>query len=616
MKKRFLILISIFFILLIFIQHHFVMMYFDDYGYASLSYGWTKNEAGMSYQLPDIAKFLVWHYFNWGGRILYYFFETVVFRIGGAGLMQVTQALLVAMIGIVSGKMVAVSAKCDSYVGIAFVFVLYGTMHIQTLRDGVYWYSASVGYVWPLLPLLGSMYLLLRIQGKETVFRKCAAVFLMFFAAFSQEQMAVLAVIWILGIAFFQYFFGKRNKHDKRYIPQYMVFMGAGAIFGSMLTVLAPGNFVRAQDERYVDFYSKSLTERMAKNTGIILDINIGMYNWVFVVILTVFCGTAVALYFKNRSTYVAIFLFTGYFLIEQIYSVPYIFGIFVRIVWAISLIVLLSVYYYKQKNYLFLSMLAAGIASQGMMVLSPSISMRCHTMMEFLLHLVVAECMASTMRMLKNKKVQVFCYCVPVTITAAYAVVNFCTIIYGYKNNYAISQMNHYKLLETKNRCNAGKAEQEVLLYKLMDDTYANCMPYHPGFDFIEVWMKKYYELPDEIVFYWMDLGGDSDLRFISGSWYQDHWLGEGAVFAVQAEEDRILEVTVTNPQEVENQRIQYTFAGEDKVYDLSAGETKTIELHVPAGRHELTITPSRTFVPDNGDIRELSVVLSLDWK
>lgn len=61
MKKRILIFTSVLFILLIFIQHHYVVMYFDDYGYASLSYGWTENKAGMGYKLQDMSKFLVWH---------------------------------------------------------------------------------------------------------------------------------------------------------------------------------------------------------------------------------------------------------------------------------------------------------------------------------------------------------------------------------------------------------------------------------------------------------------------------------------------------------------------------------------------------------------------------
>lgn len=616
MKRRIFVLTSAFFMLLILIQHHYVMMYFDDYGYASLSYGWTENKAGMSYTLQDMAKFLAWHYMNWGGRIVYYFFESGIFRIGGAEFMQAVQALIVIMLAIVSGKIVAACAKCDAYMGIALLFILYGTMHIQTLRDGVYWYSASVGYVWPLLPLLGSMCLLSHMQESETALQKGMAVFLLFLAAFSQEQTAVLSVVWIAGIACCQYFFGKKNKNGKREVPRYLVLMVMSAILGSMLSVLAPGNFARAGDERYADFYSKSLMERIAENTGIILDINIGAYNWVFVVIFTVFCGTAAALYFKNRSIYVAVFLFSGYFFAERLCSVPDLVSVFVRIVWAVSFAAVLAAYYYKQEKYLFLSMLAAGIASQGMMVISPSISMRCHTMMELLMHLIVAECIASTLKMLKGKKKYMLFYRGLLMLTAVYAIGNFCTVISGYQKNYEINEINHYKLAEMQKKWKAGKEEKEVLLYKLYDDTYANCMPYHPGFDFIEVWMKKYYELPNEVVFSWIDIEDDPDLRLISGEWYKDHWLGKEAVFVVQAQESKVLKLTVTNPQEIENQQIRCGLAGEENVYDFAAGETKVIELFIPVGKQEFCVASSQTFVPDNGDTRELSVVFDLSWK
>lgn len=608
-EKRILLSISTLFILLIFIQHHFVGMCFDDYGYASLSYGWTENTAGMEYTFIELLKFLLWHYWNWGGRILYFFFESLIFRIGGVEWMQAIQSIIVAMIGIVSGKIVALEAKCNPYVSTALVFVMYGTLNIQTLRDGVYWYSASVIYVWPLLPLFGSIYLLLRIRQDGTVFQKSMVVILAFLAAFSQEQTAVLTVIWISGITCCQYFF-------RRYVPKHMVLMVVSSILGGLLTVLAPGNFIRASDERYADFYSKALIERVSENIRIVLDINVGAYNWVFVVIFTIFCGIAAAIYLKSKSVFTLVFLFIVYFFTEQIYSVPNIIGILVRIAWILFFAAILPIYYYKQQKYLFLFMLIAGISSQGMMVLSPSISTRCHTMMEFILHLIVAESIVNTIKILKNKKKCIFVYQLTIMVTMLYAIGNFCTIIYGYKNNYEMNQINHYKLVEMQKRWKSGRGEHEVFLYKLKDDTYTNCMPYHSGFDFIEIWIKKYYELPEEVAFSWIGIEDDINLRLISGEWYKDHWLGKVAVFVVEAEEERVLKLTVSNLQEKENQQVQCSFAGKEERYDFTVGETKVIELFVPAGRHELTVTPSKTFVPENGDLRELSVLFDLEWK
>ncbi|OYP28259.1 hypothetical protein CG709_06950, partial [Lachnotalea glycerini] len=142
--------------------HRCVWMYFDDYGYASLTYGWTGNENGMNYQLQDIVEFLKWHYNNWGGRILYYFAEILIFKIGGVRLMQILQAIVICMISFFMYKILILvpTTRKDTDLFTAFMIcILYGTFNILTLNDGIYWYSASISYVWSLLPFFGAIYL-------------------------------------------------------------------------------------------------------------------------------------------------------------------------------------------------------------------------------------------------------------------------------------------------------------------------------------------------------------------------------------------------------------------------------------------------------------------------
>ena len=45
----------------IFLQHRYVYMYFDDYGYASLSYINPQNQAGTLYGLTDILELSLIH---------------------------------------------------------------------------------------------------------------------------------------------------------------------------------------------------------------------------------------------------------------------------------------------------------------------------------------------------------------------------------------------------------------------------------------------------------------------------------------------------------------------------------------------------------------------------
>ena len=133
-QKKILLFISIVIVLLIFVQHHYIYIYFDDYGYASLSYAGFDNHAGMQYGLSDILQFLKFHYFNWGGRILYFFFEIVILRVGGLPLIQLIQALIITSIIMVSAKITANLTKACPCKCTALAMVLYGMIHIKTLR--------------------------------------------------------------------------------------------------------------------------------------------------------------------------------------------------------------------------------------------------------------------------------------------------------------------------------------------------------------------------------------------------------------------------------------------------------------------------------------------------
>lgn len=509
LQKAALILSGIFACLII-IQHQYVFICFDDYGYASLSYGWTENTAGMDYSLKDIFQFLKWHYLYHGGRVLYFFFEIVMFKIGGIALIQIVQAVILIMISIISGKIVAAVIKCEEWQSVSLCLVLYGTLCLRSVRDSVYWYTASVLYVWPLLPLLGCIWFTILIRRKETRLRKCTAMLLTFMAAFSQEQMSVLITAWIVIHILFVCW-EQRQENERIHIPTYLIQMGICAVAGSAITILAPGNFVRAGTEN--EYYSKNIVIRTVENVGKIVNCNIGYWNWAFVLIMTIVFGTAAAMYLKNRKIFVLACIFAGYYVLERIFpgrmQTPLLlFGVAVRFVWALCFFGILFVYYYKRRNYLLLSILLAGICSQAAMIVSPIIYTRCHTMMEFMLHLLLAECVISigNTNLIKQDKRKMTGYYFCAGLLCLYAFLNFCSIIGGYKRNNEINKMNHYKLAEIGERYKKGYEAEEVELYKLYDDRYATNMPYLEGYGYIEYWMKNYYELPYDVRFCWRE--------------------------------------------------------------------------------------------------------------
>lgn len=131
------------------LQHSMVYLYHDDYGYATLQYGAQIGSGGMEYGLRDIFTYLRWHYLNWGGRILYFFYEILFLRLGGLALIRIAQSIVITVIAYETYLLARGKAK-DSLLLAFMDILLWGTISIKVLREGVYWFTASVLYVWPI----------------------------------------------------------------------------------------------------------------------------------------------------------------------------------------------------------------------------------------------------------------------------------------------------------------------------------------------------------------------------------------------------------------------------------------------------------------------------------
>ena len=67
----------------ILLHHQSVFFYFDDYAYATLSYSVAvPGVTGTNYGLLDILSFCILHWWQWGGRVLFYFFYILASHIG------------------------------------------------------------------------------------------------------------------------------------------------------------------------------------------------------------------------------------------------------------------------------------------------------------------------------------------------------------------------------------------------------------------------------------------------------------------------------------------------------------------------------------------------------
>ncbi len=51
--------------------------------------------------------------------------------------------------------------------------------------------------------------------------------------------------------------------------------------------------------------------------------------------------------------------------------------------------------------------------------------------------------------------------------------------------------------------KCFFGVTTTELMT--VPNSTYSPCMPYNEGFEYIDNWMHKYYEIPENVSIYWI---------------------------------------------------------------------------------------------------------------
>ena len=80
--------------------------------------------------------------------------------------------------------------------------------------------------------------------------------------------------------------------------------------------------------------------------------------------------------------------------------------------------------------------------------------------------------------------------------------------IFVGYKENDEINQVNRGELYKVSEAISHGENIQNIILYKLKNDLYANGMPYISPYEFMIYWVKEYYDIPQEINIEWVEYG------------------------------------------------------------------------------------------------------------
>lgn len=492
------ILIFVGFFLLLLFQHHFIWLYHDDYGYASLSYVsnvYLNSYSGYHTSLPDIFEFLQFHYMSWGGRILCFLVECLILR-HGLWLFRLIQSMVIAGIFYYIYKIITYFTKKDDYKLAILVVALYGIFEIILQRTGFFWISASASYVFPILPFLALVY---HYTMKKNIPFIVASI-LALVSAFSQEQISALVIAYL-----FLYFIWDYIETKKINYKHIVVFLFA--LVGFAVLMLAPGNFARLTTTP--DFSNLSLISKVLLNYPIILLTTFGeqtrLFTLFFFVVFSIIsyknineCNKLKVLNAISFISNATIFIFTIYFAKGYFEGLYYLKNVLIIrniliIIYTIQLLLSLyslCLYCRNHKMINFIWLFLAGIGSIAVMIIAPCYPHRCIIPFMFICFILFGYILQEYI----EKKTVLL---IPIISILFF---NFANITYGYyKNNY-VNKNNHETLLLASQRIKDGEKIEKIRLKKLPDMLYASDQPYTEGYEYIQFFIKCYYQLPQEI--------------------------------------------------------------------------------------------------------------------
>ena len=84
--------------------------------------------------------------------------------------------------------------------------------------------------------------------------------------------------------------------------------------------------------------------------------------------------------------------------------------------------------------------------------------------------------------------------------------IINVGRITYGYYSNADINKKNIEILSSTGKSISEGNNINSVVVYKMHDDNYPWMLPYSDEDSFMTIWMKFYYNIPQETELVWVD--------------------------------------------------------------------------------------------------------------
>jgi len=508
-------------------QNKNVYMYHDDYGYATLSYVYFEpNIVGQTFNASQLVDYLEHHYTMWGGRVLSFAQEILLFK-AGTDTMRVVQAIVIGLIFLIIFQLSRKNSRGKPYLIALFACALYGFFSEGTATSGLYWYSASIAYLFPVLYLMAGGYVFYKIMfddsGKFYTVQKFlmlpGAIVLFFLAGFSMEQIGVAAVACAAVITV-----GAFWKYKKLWLAVYSAPVLAAVMWGCNIMLVAPGNIARRNSSLYTAYYALPFKWQVITSARNIVDTIFSPANLLFAVLIFICAGAIAYIVLKNIKNPFSKFIngltmgfsavLLGCALLPSLNAICFKNDTLrSAFLWLYVCLVTVSVSQWllsqkKPADKLIWYLFIAGLVSQGSALISPVYFDRCTIVFDIIWFLIAARLFAyllDKIALQDNSKhsaaVKIAWILVPVLVLSLF---NLAPIYMGYRQNAPVNEYNNEMMQLASEKNKLGIEVFDLQLMKMPNSTYTQTQPYDRAL--IMDWMKIYYNIPKDVNFVYSD--------------------------------------------------------------------------------------------------------------
>lgn len=504
-KYKIPLIFGIFFLLVLF-QHQFLHLYHDDYGYASLSYAYNLEGAnGHSNSLTQIIQFLGGHYNVWGGRILFFLIECIILNLS-LPLFRIVQSIIITLIFYLVYKITYMIIKKHKEKIALLSCTCYGLIQFQTFKSGIFWVTASVLYVFPVLFMFLFIYFHNRkTEKKNNIIKNILLCITIFFATFSQEQTAIAMLIYIIGMIGYKFITTKKIEKEN-------IFYLISSLCGFAILMLSPGNAHRMERD---SFYQLGLLGKLTRSIPDILANIYGKYDRIIIfLVIIVSIGSVYKLltnkkYNSNKKinfllstilisdivmAFISLFEYDGYYWNVLMFTSSKALTILLIIFQTLLLFIPIFIYLYHKKQPILIILLFAAICSQGVMIITSYYPLRSMLIFDFIFFIIFIEFFFD---ITNNIKISNYLLIIPLLFVGLF---NYYYTTDGFYTNHKVNIANDKKLCKIAEEIKNGKKVEKITLKKMKNDWFAGEMPYHENFDYIATYIKNYYKLPQNI--------------------------------------------------------------------------------------------------------------------